>query len=131
MDGCACSGSDVGVAGCVDDPFTEYGVAAGLALDNHASQHLGVYDRSDHGCVQDRVNSGLLHKDVRDVLEQFAVERVAGGLRLGLGGAHRLCTLLELDADAFGVDCVLVAVPRESFNADGGDVATEAAMPLE
>ena len=72
-----------------------------------------------------------MHQHVRDVLEHLGVERVADRLRLRHRRAHRLGPFLELNADAFAVDRLLVPVPGEALDADLGDVAAETAVALE
>src|SRR6202034_661239 len=45
--------------------------------------------------------------------------------------AHRLGTLLELDADASAVHRMLVAVPGEAFDSHLRDIAAEAAVAVD
>ena len=88
-------------------------------------------DRRDEQSMQHRLDARFLHQHVGDPLEHLRVERVADRLRLRHGRAHRLGALLELDADAFAVDRLLVPVPGEALDADLRDVAAEAAVALE
>ena len=68
---------------------------------------------------------------IGDELEALRVEFVGEGLALGDRCAHGLCPFFELPADAASLDRCLVAVPGEAFNADGRDVAAEAAESLD
>ena len=54
--------------------------------------------------MQQRTHTRLLHDLVGHHLEQLRVERLAVRLRLGLRGAGLPRALLELDAEALGVD---------------------------
>ena len=81
--------------------------------------------------MQQRRDAGLLHQRVGDPFEHLGVERVAQGLRLRHGRAHGVGALLELDADAFAIDRLLVPVPGESLDPDLGDVAAEAAVAVD
>ncbi len=81
--------------------------------------------------MQQRSNTRLFDKNIGNPLEHFGIERMTERLRLGHCGAHRRCAGLELDADPLAVHCVLVPVPRKTFDANLCDVATEAAVPID
>ena len=49
----------------------------------------------------------------------------------GIAAPMAAARCLELQPDALGLDGVLVAVPRHALDADRGDVAAEAAEPLD
>ena len=106
-------------------------LAAGLRFDDDAGAAVAVHDRRDEAPVQHAVDAGFLDQRVGDQLEAFRIELVAQRLALGHGGAHRLGALLELAADAVGLDRRLVAVPGKPLDADDGDVAAEAAEALD
>ena len=122
---------DVGVAGGVDHHPTEHCVTPGLRLNDHADDRVVLDDRGDDHGVQQRLDPRFGDHVVGDVLEPLGVERVAVALGFGLGCAGRLRSLLELDADAFGILGLFVAIPGEAFDPDLGDVAAEAAVAFE
>ena len=59
-------------------------------------------------------------------LETLGIQLVRLRLALGHRCTHRVCTGLVFAADAVGLDGLLVAIPRQTFHADGGDVAAVA-----
>ncbi len=130
-DGRARARGDVRIAGAVDDALREDCLAAGLAFGDDAGDRAVAEDRRHEQSMQHRIDAGFLHQLVGDPLEHFRVERVADRLGLGHGRAHRLGALLELDADPFAVDRLLVAIPGEALDADLRDISSEAAVALE
>ena len=81
--------------------------------------------------MEHAADARLLDERVGDDLEALGVELVRQRLALRHGGAHLVRAGLELAPDAVGLDRVLVAVPGHAFDADGGDVAAEAAEALD
>ena len=104
---------------------------AGLGLGDDADDRVAVHQRCDELAVQHRVDARLLDQSVGDQLEAFGVEFVGQRLTFGHRRAHRLGALLELPSDAACLDRLLAAVPGEALDADRGDVAAEAAEPLD
>jgi hypothetical protein len=125
------TGGDVRIAGRIDDPLREDRLTPRLALRDDAADRTALDDRIDAQPMEERLDAGLLDEGVGDDLEHLGLEGVADRLRLGRRGAHRLGSCLELDADALAVDRGLVAIPGEALDADLGDVAPEAAVPVE
>jgi hypothetical protein len=78
-----------------------------------------------------RPDARLLHQHVGHVLEHLGIECVTDGLRLRQGRTHRLGALLELDSNSLAVDRSLVSIPGEAFDTHLGDVAAEAAVPVD
>jgi hypothetical protein len=79
-----------------------------------------LHDGRDAEAMQQRRDAGLLDQDIGHPLEHLGIERVAQGLRLRHGGAHGLGPVLELDADAFAIDGLLVPIPGEALDARPG-----------
>ena len=122
---------DIAIPGRVDHASREDRFAAGLALGDDAADDPVADDRRDEHPVQHRPHARFAYERVGDEFEHLGVERVADRLRLRHRRAHRLGAFLEFDADAFAVDRGFVPVPGETFDADLGDVAAEAAVALD
>ncbi len=131
MHGRARAGGDVGIPGRIDYALGEDGLAACLALGDHAANCAVLHDRRHTQAMQHRRDAGLLHQRVGNPLEHFGVERVAQRLRLRHGRAHGFGALLELDADAFAVDRLLMPVPGKALHANLRDIAAEAAVAVD
>ena len=81
--------------------------------------------------MYERARYFIVNEVVRHELEAFGVDLVGERLGLGHGRAHLPGALLELPADAVGLDGLLVAVPGHALDADDGDVPPEAAEAFD
>ena len=120
------SKGDVGISGGVDDPLGTNGFAARFGLGDDPNDAGAVHDRRDELAVQHRVDTGLFDHPIGDDLKAFRIDLVRQRLTLGNGRARLGGTCLELAPDAVRFDSLLMAIPRKAFDADRGDVATEA-----
>ena len=131
MHRCPGAERDVGIPRRIDHTLGEDCLAARLALGEDPANGAVLHDRRHTQAVQQRRDAGFLHQHVGHPLEHLGVERVTQGLWLGHRCAHGLCALLELNADTFAVNRVLVAVPGKALDANLRDVAAEAAVAVD
>ena len=131
-----CTGAPARVAmsaspGGVDDALGKDGLAARLALGDHAPNDAVVHDGRHAQAVQQGRDSGFLHQRIGHPLEHLGVEGMTQGLRFGHGRAHGLGPLLELDANAFAINRLLVAIPGKALDPHLRDIAAEAAIAVD
>jgi hypothetical protein len=71
------AGRDIGVARAVDHAAGQDGLATSLALSHYDRESRPPRRSVRRSPVQHRLDAGLLHEHVRDVLEHLGIERVA------------------------------------------------------
>jgi hypothetical protein len=124
---CATSASPCGV----DDTLGQNRLAPGLALDDHAFDHIAFHNWGNKQSVQHGRDASFLHECVSHPLKGLAIDGVTVGLWFLYCGTHVPGTLLELDSDTLGINCLLVAIPGKALYPHRSDVAAKAPKTLQ
>ena len=122
---------NIRIAGRVNNTLRKDSFPAGLALDNDPCDSITVHDGSNKHSVKHGRDSRLEDEVIGHCFKSLTIDGMALGLRFGYRGARCLGTLFKFNTNPLTIDGLLVSIPGETFNTDGGDVAAKTAISFQ